>query len=347
MSLRSEILSVLCLFLAITIAAAAQMPSSRPAGVATANSNIPSHGTGGGTHVALSVVDDKMGRLDRQALVRLYDENIKTNNWQPTSKNSVADFDDVGLGKYDVEVSAVGYLTARKEIEISNTREPVRMQVILLRDPDAAELTGTDPTLPEKASKEAERGISDLLSRKYKDAQKHLESALKQAPSSSYVNFLLGYLYFQQNDFDQAQTYLSKATTLDAHNIQALNLSGRVQLARRDFAGAKTTLEQAIAVAPENATAHGLLADAYLNLGDYKNALAQSDLAIEKGASGVSSARIVRGQSLANLGRDDDAIATLKTYLQNAPDSASGPQVRQLIAMLEARQPNAPPAAKP
>jgi len=287
------------------------------------------------------VVDEKMSRLGHTAMVKLYDENIKSVTWQPTTKNSEAEFEDLALGKYNFEVSAIGYLTARKEVEVARLREPVHVQVVLISDPDAVALNAADPSMPAKASKEAERGVSDLESGKYKDAEKHLESAYKQAPSNAHANFLLGYVYFQQNDFDKAQTYLNQATTLDPHDIQAINLSGRLHLAKRDYAGAKTTMEQAVAANPENATAHGLLADAYLNLSDYKDALAQADLSIEKGKSGVSSAHVVRGWALANLGREDEAIQTLKAYLQSAPDSTSGPQVRQFIAAIEARHPNA------
>jgi tetratricopeptide (TPR) repeat protein len=349
MSHRSEILPIVCLFLALT--SYAQQPTSvRPGGVATAESNIPTHGTGSGARVSVSVVDDKTARFGRPAMARIYDENLKTSNWQPVAKNSEVTFDDLGLGKYDFQVSSIGYLTARKEVEITNARQPIHLQLSLVPDPDAVQLNPPDASTPAKATKDAERGISELEAGKFKDGQKHLESALKEAPSSSQVNFLLGYSYFQQNDFDQAQTYVNKATTLDPHNIQAFNLSGRLHLAKRDYAGAKTVMEQAVAADPENAAAHGILADAYLNLSDYKNALAQADLSIEKSKSGISSAHIVRGQALADLGREDEAIQTLKAYLQNAPDSASGPQVQQFIAALEARNPKAsstpPPPTK-
>jgi len=347
---RTKILSALFLFLATIATAHAQgTPTSpRPAGVATATSNIPMHGSAGGVSLVLSVVDENMGRLDRRAMVGLLDENTKHNSWQQTSKGSEVTFDELGVGKYDVQVSAYGYITARKEIEVSSLRqkEQMKVQVVLHPDPDAVELKATDASMPEKASKEAERGISDLMFGKFPDAQKHLENALKQAPSSGYANFLLAYLYFQQNNLDQAQTYLTKATTLDPHNIQALNLLGRLQLSRQDWAGAKTTLEQATAADPENPTAHGLLADAYLNQGDYKNALAQADLAIAKGKSAASNAEIVRGEALANLGREDEAIQALNTYLKAAPDTVSGPQVREFIATLEQRRPS-PPASTP
>jgi Tfp pilus assembly protein PilF len=350
MTYCKNILSIILSVSALAITAGAQQPSSPlPAGVATATAGVSSRGTGGGATLRLSVVDPNNSRLDRQAVVKLYDETVKRPTWQPTSKDSDTTFDGLSVGKYDLEVSAIGYLTARKDFEIVGKRQldPTKLTIVLHPDPDAVDLSGSDAGMTPKASKEVERGLSDLKSGKLPEAQKHIESASNQAPTSSYPNFLLGYLYFLQNKVDQSQTYLTKATTLDPHNVQALNLLSRLRLSQRDYAGAKTTAEQAVAASPENATAHGLLADAYLNQGDYKNALAESDLAIAKGKSGASSAHIVRGQALANLGRDDEAIQTLKAYLQDAPDTASGPQVEQFIAAIEQRHPGAPASAPP
>jgi predicted Zn-dependent protease len=349
MSLRVGILSVLCLFLANTATGYGQAnpTSAMPAGIATATAGVSSHGSGGGMSVEVTVVDQNMNRLDHQAVVKMYDETMKHATWQPTDKGVGATFDELAVGKYDFEVSATGYLTGRKEVQIDSLRDrkQLKVQIVLQPDPDAINVNGATESLPDKARKEAEKGLSDINTGKFKDAQKHLENASKQAGDSAPASFLLGYVYFLQNDLAQAQTYLTKATTLDAHNIDALNLLGRVHLAQKDYAGAKTTLEQSVAASPQNPAGHSLLASAHFDLGDYKNALAQADLAIAQSKPGASNAQIVRGEALANLGRYEEAIQTLKAYLQAAPDTAAGPGVRQLIATLEERLPNASSSA--
>ena len=321
----------------LTLAAALAQGGGGVGGAATSMSNIPMKGTAGIEPVMVSVVNEKMANLDRPATVKVYNEVTKQVEWQ-TSKSSEIRFEDLGPGKYAIEVSAMGYLTARKDVQLIGESRPVHVQVVLKTDPDAVALDAADASLPPKASKEVEKGISDLTSEKVKDAQKHLENACKLAPDSARTNFLLGYAYFQQNDWDHAQESLTKAVTLDPKDVQALNVLGRLHLARHDFAGAKTTLEQALAVSPDNPTAHGLLGDAYLNLGDYKKALAETDLALQKGASRATNVEIVRGEALADMGRNDEAIQALNEYLQAAPDSSAGPQVRQLIAGIEQRR---------
>jgi tetratricopeptide (TPR) repeat protein len=330
-------ISAVCIFVTLTSTIQAQQPNtSGQAGVATTMSNKPiTDRPLGGASIAVSVVNDKKKPLDRTAVANLFDANAKAVGGQQIEENSGATFSGLALGKYDIQVSAIGYLTARKEVTVTNQLQPLEVKVVLMQDPDAVELEPIDPSLPPKASKEAKHGISDLKSGKFKDAQKHFESASNQAPSSAYPNFLLGSLFFQENDVDRAQTYLVKATTLDPRDVQALNLLGRLHLVKKDYAGAKTTLDQAIAADPENATSHSLLAEAYLSQGDYRNALAQAEIAAAKDKTGTSGVHLVQGQALAHLGRTEEAIQTLKMYLQTVPDSASAPQVRQLIAMLE------------
>lgn len=347
MTSRSKIVFAAILFVLLIGNAYGQAtPTSPfPGGVATATQGVSINGSSGGVAIVLTVLDESMNRLDRPAVVKLTDTNVNHTDWQRTGKGGQVTFDEQQVGKYNVEVSAIGYLTARKEIDVTQLRQrqQVKVDVVLHADPDAVKLD-PDSSVSGKAAKEAEKAVSDMTVGNFQDAQKHAQAAYKTAPDSAYTNFLMGYMAFQTNDFNNAQTYLSKAVSLDAHDLQALSMLARLQLARKDFAGAKATAEQAVAAAPDSGTAHGLLADAYLNQGDYKNALDQADQSIAKNKSAISNSQVVRGEALAHLGRDQEALQTLKTYMQNAPDSAAGPYVQALIAALEQRQPSTPAA---
>lgn len=114
--------------LALTVSGFAQAAGG-VAGAATSMSNIPMKGTAGIEPLMLSVVDEKLADLDRPASVKVYNENTKQVEWQ-TVKSSEIRFEDLGPGKYEVEVSAVGYLTARKEIQMLGESHPVHVQVV-------------------------------------------------------------------------------------------------------------------------------------------------------------------------------------------------------------------------
>ena len=118
--------------------------------------------------------------------------------------------------------------------------------------------------MPAKALKEVKGAVSALKSGRLKDARRRLDAAYKLAPSNPDLNYLMGYLFYQQKDFGRARNYLGTACNLDSHNVQALTLLGRIELFQPDYLAAAATLESAVRADPNYWVAHNLLADAYL-----------------------------------------------------------------------------------
>lgn len=294
--------------------------------------------------LVLTVYSDTGALLDRQAVAKLSNKNDHSVIWRTTEGKSVATFEDVPFGAYDLEVSAVGYLSAHQELKADRALHSYHLDIRIRPDPSAVELKdpGTSQ-IPAKARKQISRTVTDLKSGNLKSAQKRLQAVYKQDPTNSDVNFLLGYLSFQKNEWEQAQTYLDKATALDPGNVQALALSGRLRLRSEDFAAARKVLEQAVAADAEPWMPHFLLAEAYLQLTEFEKAREQAQLAVERAKGGGSVAQIVLGEALARLGRAQEAIQAFQTFLQDTPESPSAAEVRSLIAVLERRDSN--PAA--
>ncbi len=278
--------------------------------------------------------------IDRQALLKLV--NLSTQNpvWRTTedastgvySENaSQAVFTDLPFGKYDVEVSAVGYLSTHKEVTVMATIVQEQIEIVLHRDPDAINLDAAASVMTPSARKQTKRAISALKSGKLQDAQKYLDAAYKSAPSDPNLNFLLGYLYFQKKDYRQASTYLGTSTSINPHNAQALTLLGRAGLERSDYPAARSALEQAILADTEGWLPHDLLADAYLHEKNYGKARDEAQVAISKGKTAAGSAQLVLGQALLNLGDDQEGIQALSLFLQTAPEQPLARQVKDLI----------------
>jgi tetratricopeptide (TPR) repeat protein len=238
------------------------------------------------------------------------------------------------FGRYDIEVSAVGYITGHKEMQVISSLNTVDSEIVLQPDPMALKLD-VDEAMPTKARKDTKHAVSALKSGNLKQAEKWLDAAYQLAPANADLNFLMGYLSYQQKDFDHAQSYLGTAANLNPRDVQSLTLLGRLGLQREDYVTATSTLEKAIAADSEYWMAHDLLAGAYLKEKKYDQARQQAELAIEKGRVGTSSARLVLGQALVDLGRKQEGIDVLKTYLKESPKSPTAPQVTNLIAELE------------
>ena len=295
------------------------------------------------------MLTDNKRRLDRQAVARLHCDYPQGTVYQTTKGDSETTFLGLSVGKYDLEISAVGYLSVKKQVDVTGFADTIQIEVILQRDPMAVnfDASGTeDALMSAKASKETRRAERALQEGSLKQAQRHLELAYKLVPSSSRVNFLLGYQYFQQRNLDQAQTYLAKSTALDPNNGQALTLLGRVQILRGQFDQATVTLERAVVANPGDGLSHSLLGEAYLRQKQYEKAFEHSQLALNKN-TGDANAELVLGQAQANLGHNPEAIRALKGYLQAMPTSPLAAQVRDIITELEQRASNTTAVAAP
>jgi tetratricopeptide (TPR) repeat protein len=291
--------------------------------------------------VIISVfAENGRNHLDRQSVVKMTNEITKNVTWQTTDGNSEA---AVGLlfGKYEIEISAVGYLSQKKEVQANNTLITTRMEFSLHHDPSAVDLNISDATVPPKARGDLKRGLSALKSANLKEAQKRLDAAYKLAPSNPDVNYLLGYVAYEQKDLAHARSYLGTAASLSSHNVRVLTLLGQVEIAQEHYPDAAATLEKATDADADNWMTHNLLANAYLELKNYEGARQQGELAIAKGKAGANAANLPLGQALVNLGKKEEGIRALKTFIQNSPNDPTVPQVRDVIAMIE--QPDASP----
>jgi tetratricopeptide (TPR) repeat protein len=285
--------------------------------------------------VMISVFSENgKAHLDRQAVLKITNQSTHDVVWKTTDDQSEAGL-GLPFGKYEIEISAVGYLSERKEFLTATREDTVRLEVALQRDPEAADFNIAEAAMPSKARKEAKHGVSALKSGKLKDARKRLDAAYKLAPSSSDLNYLLGYLFYQQNNLGQARSYLEAASNLDPRHVQALTLLGRVDLIQEDYQGATAALEKAVRAHSGYWMAHNLLADAYLKQRKYEEARQQAELAIANGKAGASTANLVLGEALVNLGKKEEGIQALKAFVQDSPKNPVVPQVRDLIATLE------------
>ena len=329
--------SALVLASAAISTALAQAPD--PTTVPGAFETITIYRTTPGTGIlALKIFAERNGaKLDRQAVLKIVREPTQGTTIAVTDDSSKGVFTDLTLGNYTLEVSAVGYLSEHRAVQVVEAERPVELEVILKRDPDAVNLDVASSIMSPKARKQAKHAISALKSGNLPAAQKQLDQAFKLAPSSPDLNFLKGYLYFEKKDFDQAGSFLSTATTLNPGNGQALTLLGRTHLERRDYSAARSALERAVLVDSESWLPHDLLADTYLRQKNYGRAVDEAQIAILKGQSVASPAELVLGQALLGLGRDQEGIRALNTFLTQSPKSPITGQVRTLIAEINER----------
>src|ERR1700751_1845511 len=90
--------------------------------------------------LSIKVLSDTKAKLDRQAVVQLHDKKRNQTSWLTSDSDSQAVFQNLDFGDYDIEVSAVGYVTQHKELHITATIDKLNEDVILQKDPTAIDL---------------------------------------------------------------------------------------------------------------------------------------------------------------------------------------------------------------
>jgi tetratricopeptide (TPR) repeat protein len=337
----SSILLVVC---AVFVNALAQFPANSPGKLTRDPNNvqpIAGYNTAPGTGVLVFRIfaEDTSTRI--QGPVRLELTNLANHLgvFLTIEGNAEGVFVDTAFGNYEIGVSALGYVSARQPVQLVSTIHPEPIDIVLQRDPSAINLNVEEGIISAKARKEVRHAVSQLKVGDLTGAQKHLEAAYKLAPSSSDLDFLLGYLYFQRKDYAQARTYLTAAASLGPHNAQALTLLGRTDLEQENYPAARSALEQAVLADDDNWLPHNLLADAYLGQKDYGKARDEARIAITKGQKGgktiASPAELVLAQALIGLGHQQEAIQALELFLKDSPQSPMVYQVQNLVADLK------------
>ena len=305
---------------------------------------LGSYRTRAGTSVLVFSLfaDRNSAQLDRQAVLKLINLANHAAIVAVSDETSRGVFLDILPGKYALEVSAVGYLSEYREMQVIDNHRAIETEIILKRDPTAINLDVSTSVMSPKARKQAKHAISALKSGNLNAAQKQLDQAYKLSPSSSDLNFLLGYLYFAKSDFDRAGNFLGTAATLNPSNGQALTLLGRTHLQRKDYPAAQSALERAVLADADNWLSHDLLADTYLRQKDYGKARDEATIAIAKGKAVASPAELVLGQALVSLGHEQEGIQALHAFLDQSPKSPLADQVRSLIKEINERKTSAP-----
>src|SRR5579872_937579 len=106
------------LLMALIATAQAQTHSDPFNNFSSTTNTIPGYVSHSGTAATIIVfAENTKTRLDRQCLVRLTNQTLQTVSWQTTNELSETGFGDLAFGHYEIEVSAVGYISEHKEFQ--------------------------------------------------------------------------------------------------------------------------------------------------------------------------------------------------------------------------------------
>ncbi len=319
-------------FILLLLVLSASPLSARPQGLSQASS------AGASEFGSLVVqVKELNGSPLIDALLTLYTDTLFPTGNRPTRRGDSFEFQGITPGRYVLEATAGGFQSARQTIELTGAS---RSEIIMFfLKPLGAK--GDAPYAPEsaaftpKAQKETQTALRDLQSKKYGNAQKHLNTALKAAPGNALVHYLMGMTYVLTDRAPEARPYLEKALSLDPRHLQSLSALGNLRYKAGDYAGARELFDRALEVSPTSWQTHWMLAKCHLQLHDFSPAREHAERALELGREKAVGAQLLMAEALAGLGEYSQASGVLSAYLHDHPQDANAEKIRGWIADLE------------
>src|SRR5215469_283306 len=237
--------------------------------------------------------------------------------------------------EYYLEVRAEGYQTGHEDITLPPMNGSQEHVVVFLNPIGQKKAAPGGTILAPRAQKEVEKGLNDLRARKFESAEKHLTKALSIAPSSPYVNYSMGMVYFFWGKLPQAEQYLAKSVSIDPREPPVLLALGAVRIQLNETAGAIEVLKQDVHLDQKSWKGQWMLADAYLHQGNYTEARASAERAMEIGKSDAAPVELVLADALSGMGEREKAIATFQSFLNKYPQDSRAQQIRDFVAQLQ------------
>lgn len=191
-----------------------------------------------------------------------------------------------------------------------------------------------------EAIRQFERGTGLAEQRRFDEALPALEQAIRLRPEYGAAHTYKGIALRFLGRYPEAIAALDRAVQLHPGDVEALFHKASCLRAQQQLAEALEVYGQVLRIQPRYVDALGNLGVTLVDLGRFQHALEVFDEAIRLDGAGlalgnepyaVSYAHGGRAAALANLGRDEEALAAIDAAISTGPDVAHRYQVRGQI----------------
>lgn len=269
--------------------------------------------------------------VDRSLMVNLY-TFTGASAGMGSMRSGQAEFVNLPLGGYTLEVIAPGYQKLTQPVEVTTGGQ--REQVFVTLTPESAPNADSAPPEPAilapNAQKELSKALEALRANKPEDAKKHLEKAAHAAPSNPDVNYSRGMYYLQCKDLVNAKSYWEKAVQIYPRHGFSLAALAQLAVERGDLPAAIDYLGRAVEAAPSSWRFQERLAETYLLHQEYDQAQKHAERAIELGKDRASQAQFILAEVLIQRNDPQRASKALDTFLAAQPSESEAAQALRL-----------------
>ncbi len=153
--------------------------------------------------------------------------------------------------------------------------------------------------------------------RDWTGAEAEFLKAIELDPGYAVAHHWYGRMLTCLGRFDEAEKQLERASGIDPFSASTLAATGELLLCQRDYGGAAERYRQALDLAPGSQLMRLMIGLAEAHRGRYAEALAQIDLALERGRTPVAVAQLAYACALS--GRSDEARRVLRELERGEP----------------------------
>ena len=178
-------------------------------------------------------------------------------------------------------------------------------------------------TLPDSRERRLIRATLARGQRRYPDAVRELEAALKLAPRDPELLAELGTTYYYARDFDRTVTTLQPLLQSSGNDPQLLSMSGEALLELQRVDDAIALLERATTLDSANSSARLALARAYLQKGYYAAAIPLIEVELSDDKDGSLHVQLARAYKEVGNAEKAAALLTRSQELQRAAQERS------------------------
>ena len=245
-------------------------------------------------------------------------------------------FPNLVPGTYNLSVMSPGGSVKRRTVEVTRSFADERGTVMAtVRLPRAdrsssrkATVSARELSVSSRARKEYQRAEQRLKKRDHEAAIGHLEKAIALSPSFVEALNRLGTIYYQTEDYENAESFFRQALEQDPEAFAPLvNLAAALYSLRR-LPEALRMNHRALLAQPDDALANSQLGLCYLALGQYEQArtFLLRTKTIDPGH--FSLPQLALAEIYNRLGWKDAAARELEHFLAHHPDSPLAPNIR-------------------
>ena len=305
----------------------------------------PGQGLASGTiHVHVIFANDRKAGANLQ--VRLMQGSGNT-PIATTFTNDIgkADFRNVTVGEYHVEVSGDGIETTVSEMFEVDPRQVTQAAYVTVRQLQDGEIKTTaskpgtvsasDLKVPDKARKELDKANEALGRQEWAKAVDLLNKAIAIYPQYAKAYNNLGVAYARLNDPAREQEALEKAVSLDEHFAPAYENLAKLYLRQKQFSQAETLLGKALSANPNDAQCLTLMADVQYMERHYDAAIAAAQKAHAAPDAHPATSHYIAAMAYEQEKRSKEALSELQMFLKEEPNGPRADHVRSDLLKMQ------------